>query len=75
MTEVRVLTERARAATAAQTESVVGHWASAARRVALLIRVGGRVFKVAGPHVARRPTLFGVTVEEGIGAAPVELHQ
>ena len=64
------MTERARAATAAQTESVVEHWASAAWRVALLIKVGGRVFKVARPHVAWRPAPVGV--EESIGAAPVE---
>ena len=37
----------------------------------MLIRVGGGVFRVAEPHEARRPTLFGV--EEGIGAAPVDL--
>ena len=37
----------------------------------MLIRVGGRVFRVAEPHEARRPTLFGV--EEGIGAALVDL--
>ena len=64
------MTERARAATAAQTESVVEHWASAARRVALLVKVGGRVPRVAGPHVVWETALVGA--EEGVGAAPVE---
>ena len=65
------MTERARAATAAQTESVVEHWASAAWRVALLIKVGGRVFKVARPHVSWGPALVGAG--EGGSAAPVEI--
>ena len=63
------LTERARAATVAQTASVFGNVAAEARRAALLIRGDAEVFSVAEPHGAQRPTLF--RLEEGMGAAQV----
>ncbi len=57
------LTERARAATVAQTASVFGNVAAEPWRAALLFRGGtdsAEVLNVAEPHGAQRPALFGL---------------
>ncbi len=54
------LTERARAATVAQTASVFGNAAAEARRAALLLRGGAEVTNVAEPRGAQGPALFGL---------------
>jgi len=60
-------TERARAATVAQTASVCGNVAAEARRAALLFKGSAEVVGVAEPQGTQRLTPLGL--EEGLDAA------